>query len=96
MLKEQGVLCSYEDSVRVSLELSVVVHTYNPSTGRWRQEDYKSKDSLGYIAKPCLRKPKIKNKNDFGLGSQVPLASNPSLPCPSYMSKAYILAVFDQ
>jgi hypothetical protein len=35
-------------------KLSVVVHACNPST----QEDHKSQASLGYIAKPCLKRLK--------------------------------------
>jgi hypothetical protein len=34
----------------------MVVHVYNPSTwGELRQEDFKLKNSLGYIERPCLK-----------------------------------------
>jgi hypothetical protein len=31
--------------------LDVVVHAYNPRTGRMKQKEYKFKASLGYIAR---------------------------------------------
>jgi hypothetical protein len=36
--------------------LGVGMHTVIPAFGKWRQEDLKFKDSLGYISKPCLEK----------------------------------------
>jgi hypothetical protein len=39
-----------------------VVHTIIPAFGRLRQEDHEFKTSLGYVAKPCLKKRKRKKK----------------------------------
>jgi hypothetical protein len=39
----------------------MVVHTYNPITWR-RQEDHQFTASLGYTARPCLKKKKKKQK----------------------------------
>jgi hypothetical protein len=42
-----------------------ITHAYDPSTGgrrKQRQVDLKFKDSLGYIARPCLKKQM--NKKD--------------------------------
>jgi hypothetical protein len=36
----------------------MVVHAYNLVLGRLRQEDYKFQVSLGFIARPCLKKSK--------------------------------------
>jgi hypothetical protein len=41
-------------------KLVVVVHTCDPSIGRLRKEDQEFKASLGYIARPYLKKKKKK------------------------------------
>jgi hypothetical protein len=37
------------------MEPDVVAYACNPSTQRLRKEDHKFKDSLGYIARSCLK-----------------------------------------
>jgi hypothetical protein len=55
---------SYIRMLKNKHEPGMVVHTYNPSTWRLEQEDWELKDSLGYIARPCLRKKKAGNKQN--------------------------------
>jgi hypothetical protein len=35
-----------------------VVHTVISALGRWKQEGWEFKASVGYIARPCLKKKK--------------------------------------
>jgi hypothetical protein len=41
------------------LQLGVVVHTYNLSTGRQKWEDCELKASLGYTVRPCFKKSEL-------------------------------------
>jgi hypothetical protein len=45
--------------------LDMVVHAYNSSSQRLRQEDLEFKVNLGYIARSCLRKQK--NPKQFNI-----------------------------
>jgi hypothetical protein len=40
------------------IEPGVVVHTCSPCTQELKQEENKLEASLGYIVKPCLKKPR--------------------------------------
>jgi hypothetical protein len=42
-----------------------VVHAYNPALRRLRQEDYKIKASLDYIARTCLKNKNEQTKKNF-------------------------------
>jgi hypothetical protein len=44
--------------------LDVVVHTYNPSSWKLRQEDYEFKFSLGNTVRSCLKKKKSKKRKE--------------------------------
>jgi hypothetical protein len=52
-------ICNFINlSLRDIWKLSMVVHAYNLSTGRLKQEDHKFEANLGYIARSCLNKTK--------------------------------------
>lgn len=52
-LQDTSYTCEEKQQNQAPLHTSIVVHTYNPNT--WEGEEA-LKPSLGYIAKPCLKK----------------------------------------
>jgi hypothetical protein len=59
--------CYHEYNVlEVFQHLSVEVHAWNPSTQEAEARRYKFKASLGYIARPCLKKRKKEKENRLG------------------------------
>jgi hypothetical protein len=54
-------LCT--SNAKVNLKPDMVVHIVIPALGRLRQEEHEFDANLGYIVKPCLKKPKEKKSN---------------------------------
>jgi hypothetical protein len=54
------LMTNFSQCLKMSILPGVVVHTYNPSPQKAKQEGSKFEASLGYIARPCLRGWRVK------------------------------------
>jgi hypothetical protein len=54
------LLRGFESNEKKNSKLGMVVHTCNPSNWEAKRGSHEMEASLGYIAKPCLKKKKKK------------------------------------